>query len=302
MNNTKLFSKSYWHRKYVRFLEKKGSDEFVWAQVKELYHSVTGKWLNWNDPKDINEKLMWLNRYAPNPLKTRCADKYLVREYVKEKGLEDLLIPLFGVWDNADAIDFESLPDRFVLKCNHGCGYNIICPNKSLLNVERTKKKLNDWLKNDYSSVFYEMHYKGIPKKVICEEFIKEFEKDEIVDYKFHCFKGKVHSCLVCYNRNNGLCLDAYSIDWERKDYVKERFHKHRKVIEKPVNLNYMLQVSAKLSEDFDYCRVDLYELNERVRFGELTFSPAANMMEYYNQSFLDELGNCLQLPPKCVV
>lgn len=292
-----MFSRPYWHRKYVKYLEEKGSDKLVWEQIKELYYSVTGKWLDWNHPKDINEKLMWLNRFAPNPLKTKCADKYLVREYVKEKGLEKLLIPLLGVWDAAEDIDFESLPDQFALKCNHGCGYNIICSNKSSLDIEQTKKKLNEWLKIDYSSVLYEFHYKDIPRKIVGEEFIKEYEQDGIVDYKFHCFNGKVQCCLVCYDRNNGINKDIYSTEWERKDYVLDQFHVNRKKIAQPKNLDYMLQVSSILSEEFDYCRVDLYEINGNVRFGEMTFTPAANMMTSYTQSFLDELGECLQLP-----
>ena len=170
----KYFTKAYWHKRYVKYLGKIHSKKLIWAQVEELYYANTGKWLDWNHPKDINEKLMWLNRFAPNSLKTKCADKYLVREYVKEKGLEDLLIPLLGVWDNADEIDFESLPDRFALKCNHGCGYNIICSNKSSLDIEQTKKTLNDWLKTDYSSILFELHYKDISRKIIGEEFIQE--------------------------------------------------------------------------------------------------------------------------------
>ena len=198
MDRIRQFSKAYWHRKYITFLGAIGSDKLLWEQINELYHNVTGKWVDWKQPKDINEKLLWLNRYAPNPMKTKCADKYLVREYVKEKGLEDILIPLLGVWDNADEIDFESLPGQFVLKCNHGCGYNIICPDKVSLDIEQTKSKLNDWLNTDYSKVLYEFQYKDIPRKIIGEEFIREFEEDGIVDYKFHCFKERRKGYRIC--------------------------------------------------------------------------------------------------------
>lgn len=299
MKVRKLFTKAYWHRKYVNYLDKTNSEKLIWAKMEELFYVNTGKWLDWNHPKDINEKLMWLNRFAPNPLKTKCADKYLVREYVKKKGLEELLIPLLGVWDSADDIDFNSLPEQFALKCNNGCGYNIICSNKSSLDLEQTKKKLDDWLKTDYSLVLYEFQYRDIPRKIVGEEYIQEYEQDGIVDYKFHCINGKVHSCLVCYNRKKGLCLDAYSTNWERRDYVKQQFRGDRKLIDRPRQLEYMLQVSSILSEDFDYCRVDLYEIDGKVRFGEMTFTPAANIMSYYSQDFLDELGDCLQLPVK---
>ena len=293
----KVFTKAYWHRKYTTYLEETNSQELIWAKIEELYFANTGKWLDWNHPKDINEKLMWLNRYVHNPLKVKCADKYLVREYVKEKGLEELLIPLLGVWNSADDIDFNSLPNQFALKCNHGCGFNIICPNKTLLDIEQTKKKLNDWLKIDYSSLLFELQYRDIPRRIIGEEYIREFERDGIVDYKFHCINGKVQSCLVCYNRNRGLCLDSYSTSWERTDYIKEQFYGDRVFIDRPKQLDYMLEVSSVLSAGFEYCRVDLYEIDGIVKFGEMTFSPAANIMKYYKQNYLNKLGSCLHLP-----
>ena len=296
MNKIKYFGRPYWHRKYVALLEKTHSEKLKWEQVKELYCSVTGKWLDWNNPKDINEKLMWLNRYDTNPLKTKCADKYLVREYVKEKGLEKILIPLLGVWNSEEEIDFDSLPNKFVLKCNHGCGMNIICKDKSLLDVEKVKSQLATWMRLDYSSVLFETHYKDITRKIICEQFIDEYADDAIVDYKFHCFEGNVHSCLVCYNRNEGLCLDGYSKDWERLDVIKDEFHRNQRWIERPKCLDEMMKAASELSKGFKYCRVDLYEIDGDVGFGELTFTPAANMMTYYKQEFLDELGNQIML------
>ena len=124
-----------------------------------------------------------------------------------------------------------------------------------------------------------------------------EFERDGIVDYKFHCINGKVQSCLVCYNRNRGLCLDSYSTSWERTDYIKEQFYGDRVFIDRPKQLDYMLEVSSVLSAGFEYCRVDLYEIDGIVKFGEMTFSPAANIMKYYKQNYLNKLGSCLHLP-----
>lgn len=296
MNFRRYFSKSYLHKKRVDFLKRINSENLIWAQLEELYYANTGKWFDWKNPKDINEKLMWLNRFDNNPLKTKCADKYLVREYVKGKGFEAILIPLLGVWSSEEDITFDFLPNQFVLKCNHGCGMNIICNDKSLLDINKAKLQLSKWMRLDYSSVLHERHYQDIERKIICEEYISEYADDAIIDYKFNCFDGNVHSCLVCYNRNNGLCLDVYSNNWERLDVVKDKYHKDQRWIERPKCLKEMQLIASTLSRGFKYCRVDLYEIKGNVRFGELTFTPAANMMTYYKQEFLDELGAQIKL------
>ena len=165
----RYFTSAYWARKYYRTKKKYWPASYtIWDDLAYNYNISTGRRLSYLHPKNINEKLYWLNRYWQEPLKTQCADKYAVREYVEKKGLGSILVPLIGVWDNAEQIDFNSLPNQFVLKCNHGSGYNIICVDKDNLNIEQTKNTLASWMQIDFSSLSHELHYKDIPRKIIC--------------------------------------------------------------------------------------------------------------------------------------
>lgn len=301
-NLKKFFDYDYYLRKEIAFLKKIGSKNLVFAEARRRYYWTTFKKLDYFHPKDINEKLMWLTRYCQDPLKSECADKYLVRDYVTNKGYGDTLVPLLGVWNDASEIDFASLPNRFVLKCNHGSGWNIICKDKSALDINDTVKKIDGWMHGIYGADLQEIHYAKITPRIICEEFIPALT-DDIIDYKFHCSRGKVHSCLVTYNRDASnphlVCIDHYDIDWNRTDAIKDEFHKQRRLIEKPTNYERMLEIASKLSMDFDYVRVDLYECVDKVMFGELTFTPYSNIMTYYKQYMLDELGDFVKLPKK---
>lgn len=146
----KYFKKAYYQRKYESFLKRFFLEKHKWLLVKKDYEYATSKKLNWKTPKDINQKLLWLTRYWQNPLIITCADKFKVRDYIRDCGLEKLLVPLIGVYDSVEDIDFDNLPNQFVLKCNHGSGTNIICRDKSKIDFESIKLKLNGWLSNDY--------------------------------------------------------------------------------------------------------------------------------------------------------
>lgn len=297
---SKFFTYDYYLRKEIQFLKKIKSSDLVFAETRRRYYWTVYKKLNYCKPKDINEKLMWLTRYYQDPLKTLCADKYLVRQYVQSKGFEDLLIPLIGVWDKSEDIDFQKLPNKFILKCNHGSGWNVICKDKSRFDEKLAVHKLNVWMANKYGDILQEIHYNNIAPKIICEQYIDAFD-DGIIDYKFHCSRGKVHSCLVAYNRDlhnpHLVDLDHYDIKWNRTDAIKDEFHVNRRYIEKPANYLQMLEIASSLSADFDYVRVDLYQIMGKVLFGELTFTPYANIMVYYKQAMLNELGEFVKLP-----
>jgi len=301
----KFFTYDYYLRKEIAFLKKIGSKNLVFAEARRRYYWTTFKKLNYRNPKDINEKLLWLTRYCQDPLKSECADKYLVRDYVARKGYGDTLVPLLGVWDKATDIDFSSLPDRFVLKCNHGSGWNIVCKDKSLMDIDLAVTRLEGWMNKVYGTDLQEIHYASIKPRIICEEFIPTLNGD-IIDYKFHCSRGKVHSCLVTYNRDvedsHSVCIDHYDISWNRTDAIKEEYYKGRRMLEKPANYDRMLEMASELSIDFDYVRVDLYDCEDKVLFGELTFTPYANIMTYYKQYMLDELGDFVKLPRKKMV
>lgn len=212
--------KEYLQAKYASVINHLDLPCFIYEKQKIRYMNLTGKKLSFRHPIDINEKLLWLNRYWRDPIKTKCADKYLVREYIRDNGLENLLVPLIGVYSNTDEIVYDSLPAAFVLKCNHGSGYNLICTDKSKLDWGDAKRKLDQWMHSDYSRLFGEFHYSKIKRRIVCESLISDVAP---IEYQCWCTNGKPDSFLICRKNFDGT-YDAwsYSLDgkrlFERKD------------------------------------------------------------------------------------
>lgn len=266
---------------------------FSEEEIKVLYKEKMGKELNLNNPKDLNEKIQWLNLYKQSELKTKCADKYMMREYIKEKGLYDYLPKLLGVYNNSKEIDFDNLPNKFVLKCNHASGQRFyeICKDKSLLNKKEVCEKLDKGLKEDYSLRFGEFHYSKIIPKIICEEFLEDRDNDIPKDYKLFCINGKPQFFEVCTNRNLDLTFSLYDLDWNNiNDKLSPKRYNNKK-IEKPKSLNEIIHLAENLSQDFELLRVDFFEINGRPVIGELTFTPAAGHIKTFSEDFLRELG-----------
>lgn len=255
---------------------------------KYLYKRVFKKKLNLDNPMTFNEKLLWLklNVYDKNPLVSQCADKYRVREYVKACGYGHLLNDLIDVWKSVDEIDWESLPEKFVLKCNHGAGYNIICDDKSKLDIESTKKKLRKWMKRDYWKESAEVHYKYIPKRIICEKYLESKTSFLPADYKIYCFNGIPKLILFIADRDCDKKGVFMSPEWEFISWVGSSYKKFEKIPEKPESLEEMIRAAAKLSAPFPFVRVDFYHINNRPVFGELTFTPGACL--YTSQTTID--------------
>lgn len=247
---------------------------------KRLYKKATGNKLNLNNPKLFNEKLMWLklNEYSKNPLVAKCADKYKVREYVKENDCSELLNELIGVYDNVEQIDFDNLPNQFVLKCNHGAGYNIICKDKEKLDINKTKDTLKKWMNEDYWKAYAELNYKSVEKKIICEKYIKNDKNEDLDDYKFYCFNGKVDYTMICTGRETGD-TKFYYID--RTGTLQREMTKHAMELKDetslkiPSNLSEMFEIAEKLSKGIKFVRIDLYNVDGKIYFGEYTFFPA---------------------------
>lgn len=261
------------------------------------FKRVTGETLNLENPKTFNEKIQWMKLYDSTPLKTRLADKYLVRDWVKEKIGEEYLIPLLGVWDSFDEIDFDQLPNQFVLKANHGSGWNIIVKDKSKFDKAEAKKKFDLWMSKDFSFIFgFELHYMNIPRKIIAEEYKEEF--GELYDYKFMCFDGEVKFIWVDVGRFSDHRRALFTTSWEQMD--KElKWKAPDKRIEKPKQLDKMLQLAKKLSEGFAHVRVDFYEVDGVVYFGEMTFTSSSGTERATPKEFEVEMGNMLTLPEK---
>lgn len=278
--------------------------------TKVFYEKRMGKKLDLDNPKDLNEKIQWLKLYKlyPNKLITKCADKVEVREYVKEKGCEELLTHIINIYNSANDIDFSSLPNKYVLKWNFGSGYNIVCTDKSKLNTRVTKKLLEKWGKSKFHLYNAEMHYKDIDKKIICEEFI-ESENKVPDDYKFYCYGGKAEYVMICSGREKGKPkFYFFDRNWQFYSFDKKSkltrsknnkaiwITKDNHEIIKPQNLELMFDYADKLSKDFDFVRVDLYNALDKIYFGELTFTPSAGMDSDCTEEGLIELGKKIKI------
>lgn len=252
----------------------------VWT--KFLFHyKYYGKFLSFSNPETLDEKIQWMkfNYYKNNPLVTQCADKYAVREYVESKGCGHLLNELYFAYDTVDEIDWDALPNQFVMKWNFGAGHNLICRDKSKLNIEETKIKLKEWSK-DFKSFYKqnaEMQYKNIRPKLICEKLIETEDGSLPVDYKLYCFNGKSKYLMLASDRESGNTkFYLVNEDWELQRLNKaglaapEGFK-----LPKPEGYKQLFKYADILSEPFPFVRADFYLENGKVMFGELTFTPA---------------------------
>jgi len=226
---------------------------------------------------------MLLNR---NDKHAFLADKFKVRDYVKGKGLADILTHLFGVWDDANKINFDLLPDKFALKCNHGCGMNIICDDRSQLDIKMAISTLNKWMFETHD-IYYESHYKKIKPVIICEEFISDNSGLFPMDYKIHCAHGKPVFIQVCIERskNAGGVNCVYDLDWNDLHFaIDDKGHSVELNISKPKNLDKMLNYASILSSDLNYARIDFYDVGDRVFFGEITLTPMGGWLTHFTK------------------
>lgn len=254
--------------------------------IRERYKNVFERELNLENPKTFNEKIQWRILKDKKDIYTNLADKYLVREYVKKKIGKEYLVKILGVYEKAEDIDYDKLPNKFVLKCNHDAGSTIICKDKLSFNKKEANKKLNFFLKRNFYYMTREWHYKNIKPLIICEEYIEIFKKDRNEnllpeDYKFHCFKGKIEIIEVQFERYGGKRkINVYDSEWNLLDFIMGYPNADYK-IKKPLNFNKTKELSEKLSSDFDYCRVDFYLVEDKIYFGEITFTPCSGLDKY---------------------
>lgn len=263
------------------------------AASKIRYRYYMHKKLNLKKPQTLNEKMMYLklNKYWNRQFVADCADKYAVRKTIMECGCPELLIDLYGVWDRVEDIDWDSLPNKFVIKCNHGCGYNILCTDKSKFDIEHAKKLLRKWMKESYGFVTVEQGIYGkIKKKIIAEKFIETVDEKPLCDYKFFCSYGEVKFLYVVSDRENGETkLDYYEPDWKWIPVTSQ--YPNKGAIEKPLKLEEMKQYASILSKDFPLVRVDLYNEGEDIFFGELTFTPTGCLATYSPEKYATIFG-----------
>ena len=247
------------------------------------------------NPQTFNEKIQWLklHDYPTNQLVIDGADKYKVRAYVEKKGLGNILVPLIGHWDKPEDIEWDKLPDKFVLKCNHGCAYNILCNDKNTFDKEDAIKKMRKWMKEDFGAFNIETHYSKIKPHITCEEFLG----DCIIDYKFFCFNGEpkyiyVSSDLI-HDRQAEIgffYLDGTKMPLIRDDYAP------MDIEELPPFFDQMKEAARVLCQDFPFVRVDFFLANDTYYFAELTFTPSGGMMPFNPDKYDLEWGKMIDL------
>lgn len=268
--------------------------------LEEQFRRYAGYKLNLDQPQTFNEKLQWLKLYYhrhPNQLLTVCADKVAVRDYIAKKIGEEYLVPCLGVWDNPDDIDFDKLPDRFVLKVNWGSGQNIIVKDKSALDIADAREKLRQWMKpeSNHYFAFFEWCYKDIKPKIIAEKYIEQMDGN-LLDYKIFCNNGEPKFLFVAIDRGKDLRFNFYDLDFNKLPF-KQHYENSDKKIKKPKHFDEMLRISRILAKDFVHCRVDFYILDDKLYFGELTFFHFAAIEKFDPIEWDKKLGDLLVLP-----
>ena len=285
--------------------------------LKYYYFVNTKKRLNLRNPQSFNEKLQWLKLYDRKPLYTQMVDKYEAKSYVAEVIGQQYIIPTIGVWDNFDEIDFERLPNTFVLKCTHDSGGLIICKDKSKLDYNNARKKIESSLRRNYFYFNREWPYKNVKPRIIAEKYMVdeidykndtsnvkmenqnvEAHESALVDYKLMCFNGEFKCCFTCTDRFNGSGLKVTFFDrqWNKMPFERH-YPKDNREIKKPQNFEEMIGLAEKLSINIPFVRVDFYEINGRIYFGELTFFPGSGIEEFTPETWDYTLGSWINLP-----
>ena len=275
--------------------------------AKALYWFRLGRRLDLEHPSDFNEKIQWMKLNYHNPLLVRCADKYEVRSFVKDRVGEKYLNKCIGVYKKVEEIPYEELPRSFVLKATHGSGWNIVCADKNKLDWATAKSKMRKWLKLDFSRVGREWQYSQMQHRIICEEFLSDGNQTILRDYKVFTFGGVVKYIWVDYYKKNenGKLLryrNFYDTKWRYIPGCGSLFPNGKdEDIERPECLREMIDVAERLGGDFPHCRVDFYVLEDgrKLVFGEMTFTCGNGVNEFFPQSFAKELGDCFELPSR---
>ena len=266
-------------------------------ELKKIYKERIGRELNLENPQAYTEKIQWSKLYgSDNALKARLSDKYLVREFVSEIIGKEYLIPLLGVWDRFEDIDFQTLPEQFVLKTNNGSGTNIIVKSKRTLDYKFAKNKFDFWMSIPFGfQNAFQLHYNLITPKIICEEFMFDNEHEDLLDYKFLCFNGDVKAIWVDIDRSNQHTRNIYDVNWNLLPW-RQAIPNYNGNVPKPSNLAEMIEIAKKLSSDIPHVRVDLYNINSKIYFGEMTFTNGSGLDKIYPDEYDFVLGKYWQI------
>ena len=266
--------------------------------LKLMYKLNIGQKLDLKNPKTFNEKIQWLKLNDRKDIYTTMVDKYEAKKYVADLIGEEYIIPTLGVWDKFEDIDFDKLPNQFVLKCTHDSGGLVICRDKSSLDIESAKKKINKCLKRNYYKLGREWPYKNVRPRIIAEKYMQEKENISLRDYKFYCFNGKVNYLYISEGLENhsNAKISFLSPDWNFAPFNRSDYKPFDKLPEKPVKFDEMLKLSSNISEPYAFIRVDLYNINDNIYFSEFTFSPCSGFMPFTPVEWDEKIGNLLKI------
>ena len=287
MSSSKLFKKI---RYAMRFLPDS-------AYIQLNYFAHFKHFANLKEPKTYNEKLNWLKLHDRNPLYTTLVDKYAVKEYIAALIGEKYIIPTLGVWDRFDEINFDALPQRFVLKCTHDSEGLVIVTDKEKLDMKAAKEKIEASLKQNFYYIGREWPYKNVKPRIIAEQYMEDETDGELRDYKFFCFNGNPKAMFIASERNTGsVKFDYYDLVFNHLN-IKQKYPNADTALKKPVNFDKMIELSGVLSKGFPHVRVDFYEVNGHLYFGELTFYHFSGFMPFQPADWDKTFGDWLELP-----
>lgn len=265
---------------------------------KRLFEKRKNSNMDLINPKTYSEKLLYLKMYYRNPLQTLCADKYYVSEYVKACGYEHILKKVFAVYDKATDFDYDMMPERFFLRCNHWSGFNYVVDKGDAIDIEHTKRMFSILLKHSYYEWGREWPYKNIQPRLICEEFLENPDESPLIDYKFYCFSGEPRYFMVSLGeyehevKNHKFNMDLQSIDYLFKEETNLDEHE----IRLPNNIGEMIEIVKKLCKPFPHVRVDLYNIEGRIIFGELTFFSSGGIVNVVSEEYDREIASWINL------
>lgn len=267
--------------------------------LKIVYRIQMGKKLNLDPPVTFNEKIQWLKLYDRKPKYTMMVDKYEAKKYVADLIGEQYIIPTLGVWNHFDEIDFDKLPNQFVLKCTHDSGGLIICRDKEKLDKEKARRKLENCLKHNFFWGMREWPYKDVKPRIIAEEYLEDTQTQKLIDYKFYCFHGNPMLLYVSEGLEDHFTakISFLNMDWTRAPFFRSDYKDFEILPDRPREYDRMISVAETLSKGVPFIRVDLYEVRGKIYFSELTFSPCSGMMPFEPEEWDKKLGEWLKLP-----
>ena len=266
--------------------------------LKLMYKRIFEKDLNLENPENFNEKLQWLKLYDRKEEYTKMVDKYEVKKYVANIIGTKYIIPTLGIYEKFEDINLNTLPNQFVIKCTNDSGGIVIIKDKGIVDINSARKKINNCLKINYYYIGREWPYKNVKPRIIVEEYMEDNKHKDLRDFKIFCFNGVPKIILVCSNRNgDSKNTDFYDTDWNLLPFTREHHKNNPKGIDKPEKLSEMIQIAYKLSKGIPFVRVDLYEINGQVYFGELTFYPSSGFEGFKPEKYDKILGDMIELP-----